>query len=118
MSQRVKNLPAVQELLLLSRCSRVRLCATPWTAVHQAPLSMGILQAKILEWVTMAASGGLPNIGIEPKSFTSPALAGRFFTTGANWKARWIIFISFLGELICLWLLPVICKIFVIFFSS
>jgi len=28
-------------LLLLSRFSRVRLCATPWTAAHQAPLSMG-----------------------------------------------------------------------------
>ena len=28
-------------LLLLSRFSRVQLCATPWTAAHQAPLSMG-----------------------------------------------------------------------------
>ena len=28
-------------LLLLSRFSRVRLCATPWTAAHEAPLSLG-----------------------------------------------------------------------------
>ena len=28
-------------LLLLSHFSRVRLLATPWTAAHQAPLSMG-----------------------------------------------------------------------------
>ena len=28
-------------LLLLSRFSRVWLCATPWTAAHQAPLSLG-----------------------------------------------------------------------------
>ena len=28
-------------LLLLSRVSRVRLCATPETAAHQAPLSLG-----------------------------------------------------------------------------
>ena len=28
-------------LLLLSHFSRVRLCATLWTAAHQAPLSMG-----------------------------------------------------------------------------
>ena len=28
-------------LLLLSRFSRVRLCATPQTAAHQAPASMG-----------------------------------------------------------------------------
>ena len=28
-------------LLLLSRFSRVQLCATPETAAHQAPLSLG-----------------------------------------------------------------------------
>ena len=28
-------------LLLLSRFSHVRLCATPWMAAHQAPLSLG-----------------------------------------------------------------------------
>ena len=28
-------------LLLLSRFSRVRLCATPWMAAHQAPPSLG-----------------------------------------------------------------------------
>ena len=27
--------------LLLSHFSRVRLCVTPWTAAHQAPLSLG-----------------------------------------------------------------------------
>ena len=29
------------KILLLSRFSRVRLCATPQTAAHQAPLSLG-----------------------------------------------------------------------------
>ena len=28
-------------LLLLSRFSRVQLCVTPYTAAHQAPLSLG-----------------------------------------------------------------------------
>ena len=28
-------------VLLLSHFSRVRLCATPWTAAHQAPPSLG-----------------------------------------------------------------------------
>ena len=32
---------SVRMLLLLSRFSHVRLCATPWTAAYQAPLSMG-----------------------------------------------------------------------------
>ena len=31
---------------------------TPWTVAHQAPPSMGILQARILEWVAMPSSGG------------------------------------------------------------
>ena len=38
-------------------CS-VRLCATPWTVARQAPLSMGIFQARILEWVAMPSSWG------------------------------------------------------------
>ena len=41
---------------VLSHFSHVRLCATPWTAARQAPLSMGILQARILEWVAMPFS--------------------------------------------------------------
>ena len=31
---------------------------TPWTVAHQAPLSTGILQARILEWVAMPSSRG------------------------------------------------------------
>ena len=40
--------------LLLSRFSRVRLCATPWTAAHQAPPSWG--SPRILEWVAISFS--------------------------------------------------------------
>ena len=43
---------------VLSCFSRVLLFATPWTVAHQAPLSMGILQARILEWVSMPSSEG------------------------------------------------------------
>ena len=38
--------------------SRVRLFANPWTLARQAPLSMGILPARILEWITMPSSRG------------------------------------------------------------
>ena len=31
---------------------------TPWTVAHQAPLSMGILQARTLEWVAISYSKG------------------------------------------------------------
>ena len=36
----------------------VILCVTPWTVDRQIPLSMGILQARILEWVVMPSSRG------------------------------------------------------------
>ena len=38
--------------------SHVWLCATPWTIARQAPLSMGILQARIQEWVVTLSSRG------------------------------------------------------------
>ena len=40
---------------LVSHVSRVRLCATPYTVAHQAPIP-GILQASILEWVAISFS--------------------------------------------------------------
>ena len=45
----------LNELCMLSRFSRVRLFVTPWTVVRQAPPSMGILQARILEWVVTSS---------------------------------------------------------------
>ena len=49
----------------------IQLFATLWTVACQAPLSMGILKARILEWVAMPYSGYLSNPEIEPRS---PAL--------------------------------------------
>ena len=60
--------------------SRVQLFATPWTIVRQAPLSMGILQARILEWVAMPSSTGSP----QPRDQTQVScLADGFFTCWA-----------------------------------
>ena len=42
--------------MLSQSLSRVWLFVTPWIAAHKAPLSMGILQAKILECVAMPSS--------------------------------------------------------------
>ena len=38
------------------------------------------------EWVAIFFPGDLPNLGIEPASVMSLALAGEFFTTNATWK--------------------------------
>ena len=42
--------------LLMCVCqslSHAWLFATPWTVTHQAPLSMGFFQARILEWIAI-----------------------------------------------------------------
>ena len=41
---------------VLSCFSYVRLFATLWIVACQAPLSMGILQARVLEWVVTPSS--------------------------------------------------------------
>ena len=47
--------------------SDVRLCVTPQAVARQAPLSTGILQARILEWVAMPSSRGtFPAQGSNP----------------------------------------------------
>ena len=56
----------------LSHC-HFWLFAAPWTAACQAPLSMEILQARILEWLPYPPPGDLPNPGIEPRSLTLQA---------------------------------------------
>ena len=49
----------------------------PWSAPHQAPLVMGILQARILEWVAILFSSG----SSQPRGGTQVSrMAGRFFT--------------------------------------
>ena len=43
---------------MLSHFSHVQLLVILCTVAHQVPLSMGILQARILEWVAMPHSRG------------------------------------------------------------
>ena len=57
-----------------------------WPVAHQAPLSMGYSRQEHWSALPCPPPGNLPNPGIEPRSFTSPALVGRFFTTGDSWK--------------------------------
>ena len=64
--------------------SRVRLFATLWTVALQAPLSMGFPRQEYWSGLPCPPPRDLPNPGIEPMSFMSPALAGWFFTTGAT----------------------------------
>ena len=51
--------------------SHVRLFVTPWTAAHQAPLSMGFLRQEYWGGLPFPPPGDLPDLGI---ILESPAL--------------------------------------------
>ena len=55
-------------------------CSPPGSSVP------GILQARILQWVAISFSRGLPDSGVEPSSLVSLASSGGFFTTSATWE--------------------------------
>ena len=50
----------------------------PWTAAHQAPLSMEFSRQEYSSGLQFLPPGDLPDLGIK---MTSPILAGRFFTS-------------------------------------
>ena len=62
---------ATGEALVWYMCAKslyVWLFAPLWTVAHQAPLSMGILQARVLEWVAISYSRGIfPTQGSNPR---------------------------------------------------
>ena len=58
--------------------------ATLQTLARQAPLSMGFSRQEYWNGLPRLPPGNLPNPGIKSTSITSPALAGRFFTTSAT----------------------------------
>ena len=72
---------------VLSRFSHVWLFVTLWTVAHQSPLSMGFSRQIYWSGLLCPPPGDLPDPGIEPASFKSPALAVGFFTPSATREA-------------------------------
>ena len=50
--------------------SRVQLLATPWTAAHQAPPSMGFSRQQYWSGLPFPSTGDLPDPGLKPRSPT------------------------------------------------
>ena len=73
---------------VLSRFSRIQLCATLRTLAHQDPLSIGFSRQEYWSGLLFPPPEDLPDPGIEPTSLTSLALPGMFFTTSATWEAQ------------------------------
>ena len=57
----------------------VRLFAIPWTVAHQTPLSIEFSRQEYWSGLPFPSPENLPDPGIKPKSFLSPALGGWFF---------------------------------------
>ena len=51
--------------------SHVQLLVTPWTVVHQAPLSVGFSRQEYWSGLPFPSPGDLPDPGVKPQS---PAL--------------------------------------------
>ena len=76
-------------ILVLLSCawllSHVRLFATPWTVARQAPLYLGILQARVLEWIAIPPS----RESSQPRNQAQVScIAGGFFPIWANREAQ------------------------------
>ena len=66
-------------------CIVVSDSATPWTVARHTPLSMGILQARIQEWIAVPSS----RASSQPRDRTQvPHIAGGFFTSWATREAQ------------------------------
>ena len=66
--------------------------ATPWTVAHQAPMPVAFSRQECWSGLPFPSPGYLPYPGIEPKSPSSPALAGGFFPTEPPGKG--VLFVS------------------------
>ena len=62
---------------------------TLWTVARQALPSVGFSREEYWNGLPCPLPWDLPSPGTEPASLTSPALAGKFFTTTATWEIQW-----------------------------
>ena len=81
----VVSMSGTEENMCCAGLSCVWLFATPWTAAHEAAVSMGILQARILEWIAMPSTRDSSQ-SMDPTQVSH--IAGGFFTDWATMEAQ------------------------------
>ena len=77
----------VYVLCILSHFNRGQLFVPPWTLTCQAPLSIGFSRQEYWSELSFVPAEDFPDSGMEFMSLMSSALAGRFLTVSATWKA-------------------------------
>ena len=80
---RQKDLSYKKVKVKVKSLSRVRLFATPWTVIYQAPPSMGFSRQEYWSGLPFPSLGDLPDPGIEPGS---PALQADALTSESPGK--------------------------------
>ena len=79
-------------IMLLHACPKsLCLCLTLCDPMDHGPPGSyvhGFSRQESWSGLPFPSPGDLPNPGIEPRSVTSPALAGEFFTSSVTWEAR------------------------------
>ena len=78
------------DLCTLSSLSHVRLFATPWTVVHQAPLSVGFSRQEYWSGLPCLPPGNLPDPEIEPTSLMAPELEMGSLPLAPPGNPKWI----------------------------
>ena len=73
---------------MCSHFSHDQLFVTLRTVAYPVPLPMGFSSQEYWSGLLCLPPGDLPNLRIKPMSLTSPALAGRFFTTSTTWEIQ------------------------------
>ena len=77
-------LPSLSCMLSCFNC--VQLFVILQTVACQGPLSMGFPRQEYWSGLSYLPPEDLPDVGTEPASFMSPALAGGFFTVSGPWE--------------------------------
>ena len=106
-----------------ARSSHVQLCATLWTMAHQAPLSMEILQTRILEWVAISSSSGGSSRPLDQTHFSCISSIGRWILYHqhhlGSLESCSVILLLFLSNYLCFsWSYYLCSFLFYCFFCS
>ena len=75
------QVPTTNTCVCAQSLSHVSLFVSSWTAAHQLPPPLEFSKPEHWSGLPFPVPGDLSDLGIEPASPVSPALAGRCFTT-------------------------------------
>ena len=73
--QKIYKVSLDHYVVVVQLLSSVCLFVTPWSAAHQASLSVGFSRQEYWSGLPFPSPGALPHPGVKPTSLVSPALA-------------------------------------------